>query len=325
MTRWTWHGVTLLLTAVALLATATGASAAAPTAITGPVTAVGATTATATGTVNPGGVATSWNVEYGTTTAYGSKLGLGERRLRDRQRRGVRHRSPASRREPRTTTASSRPRRPGRAMAATASSRRSRRRAPSRARRRRSRSRPPRLSGSVDPNATATTWWFDYGTSTSYGSKTTAKSAGSGTGPTSVSEHITGLQTGRTYHFRLVAMSDGGTTLGADASFRTSGSPFAVDRRCLLDHADRGAPERLCDAERAGDHLALRLRHDHVVRLEDGDQERRLGHERPERGGGDLRPEGVHDLPLPDRRLELRWHDVRQRPDVLDLACTRKS
>ena len=72
MTRWTRHGVTLLLTAVALLATATGASAAAPTAITGPVTAVGATTATATGTVNPGGVATTWHVEYGTTTAYGS-------------------------------------------------------------------------------------------------------------------------------------------------------------------------------------------------------------------------------------------------------------
>ena len=84
------------------------------------------------------------------------------------------------------------------------------------------------MNGSVDPNATATTWWFEYGTSTSYGSKTTAKSAGSGTGPGSVSEQITGLQTGRTYHFRLVAMSDGGTTHGADASFRTSGAPSAV-------------------------------------------------------------------------------------------------
>ena len=31
------------------------------------------------------------------------------------------------------------------------------------------------LNGSVDPNATATTWWFDYGTSTSYGSKTTGQ------------------------------------------------------------------------------------------------------------------------------------------------------
>src|SRR6476646_3332729 len=67
------NGVPLLLTAIVIFATAAGARAAAPTAVTGPVSAVGATTATVTGTVDPGGVATTWYVEYGTSTAYGSK------------------------------------------------------------------------------------------------------------------------------------------------------------------------------------------------------------------------------------------------------------
>jgi hypothetical protein len=84
------------------------------------------------------------------------------------------------------------------------------------------------LNGSVDPNGRATTWYFEYGTSTSYGSKTSAKSAGSGTGSTSVSAQVSGLTGGRTYHFRLVATSDAGTTSGTDATFVTSSAPSAV-------------------------------------------------------------------------------------------------
>ena len=36
------------------------------------------------------------------------------------------------------------------------------------------------VSGAVDPNGGATTWYVAYGTTTSYGSKTPAQSAGSG-------------------------------------------------------------------------------------------------------------------------------------------------
>src|SRR5207248_6642713 len=74
------------------------------------------------------------------------------------------------------------------------------------------------LNGSVDPDGRATTWYFEYGTSTSYGSNTSTKSAGSGTAAVSVAAQISGLTAGRTYHFRLVAMSDAGTPHGADAS-----------------------------------------------------------------------------------------------------------
>jgi hypothetical protein len=80
------------------------------------------------------------------------------------------------------------------------------------------------LNGSVDANGSATSWYFEYGTSTSYGSKTAAKSA-SGTNAASISASVSGLQAGHTYHYRLVATSDGGTTNGSDATFTTSGAP----------------------------------------------------------------------------------------------------
>ena len=34
------------------------------------------------------------------------------------------------------------------------------------------------LNGTVDPNGRPTTWWFEYGPSTSYGSRTTARNGG---------------------------------------------------------------------------------------------------------------------------------------------------
>ena len=39
------------------------------------------------------------------------------------------------------------------------------------------------VGGSVDPHGQATTWWVEYGTSTSYGSKTAAANAGAGSAP----------------------------------------------------------------------------------------------------------------------------------------------
>src|SRR5207302_347916 len=81
------------------------------------------------------------------------------------------------------------------------------------------------LNGSVDPNGRATTYTFEYGTSTSYGSKTGAKSAGSSTTAQHASFGISGLEAGRVYHFRIVATSDAGTSVGADESFTTVGAP----------------------------------------------------------------------------------------------------
>jgi hypothetical protein len=80
------------------------------------------------------------------------------------------------------------------------------------------------LSGTVNPNGVATTWQFDYGTSTAYGQSTAAMSAGAGTANSGVSAGLTGLTPGTTYHYRLEATSSGGTTDGADGIFTTASS-----------------------------------------------------------------------------------------------------
>ena len=82
-----------------------------------------------------------------------------------------------------------------------------------------------RLTGSIIPNSQATTWYFEYGTSTGYGSKTSVGNAGSGASSTNVSNSISGLAAGTTYHFRLDATNGSGTTFGSDQSFITTALP----------------------------------------------------------------------------------------------------
>ncbi len=203
---------------------ASSAQAAAPTATTGPTTSVGATSATVTGTVDPGGTSTSWYVEYGTSTSYGSKTsstsaGSGTSTanvsanlsgLTDgttyHYRVVATNADGTSRGDDGILTTLATPDvSTGSASSISASS--------------------ATLNGTVDPNGRATTYYFEYGTSTSYGTKTSSKSAGSATNAQSENAGISGLQAGHTYHFRIVASSDAGTTHGKDATFTTSSAP----------------------------------------------------------------------------------------------------
>jgi hypothetical protein len=78
------------------------------------------------------------------------------------------------------------------------------------------------LGGQVNPNGQPTTYRFEYGSTSSYGSVTPSVSAGSASGAVAVSQGVSGLAKNTTYHFRLVASwSTGATSRGADASFRT--------------------------------------------------------------------------------------------------------
>jgi hypothetical protein len=85
-----------------------------------------------------------------------------------------------------------------------------------------------KLNGTVDPNNEATTWYFEFGASTGYGTKTTVKSAGSGNKAVNASTTISGLAAGTTYHYRLVASNGSGTTFGSDESVTTDGPPTVV-------------------------------------------------------------------------------------------------
>jgi hypothetical protein len=84
------------------------------------------------------------------------------------------------------------------------------------------------LNGTVDANGRPTNWHFEYGTTTTYGTSTPTQNGGSGTTPIAVSAPISGLKAGATYHFRLVATSDGGTSNGNDQTFSIAGSPPGV-------------------------------------------------------------------------------------------------
>ncbi|EQD62782.1 hypothetical protein B1B_07110, partial [mine drainage metagenome] len=74
------------------------------------------------------------------------------------------------------------------------------------------------LNGTVNPNGAATTYQFEYGTTTSYGSFSPASPAAVGSGTSAVSESadITGLTAGATYDFRIVGTNANGTTDGAN-------------------------------------------------------------------------------------------------------------
>ena len=84
------------------------------------------------------------------------------------------------------------------------------------------------LNGSVDPNGSSTSFYFEYGTSGSYGTVTSTQSAGSGTSATPVNTTISGLAPGTTYHYRLDAVNGNGTTYGPDQTFTTTAGPPVV-------------------------------------------------------------------------------------------------
>jgi len=78
------------------------------------------------------------------------------------------------------------------------------------------------FNGIVTPNGAATTAYFEYGTTTSYGTKTPAVNVGSGISQVPVSTTVSTLLPGTTYHVRLVASNAAGQIAGADSTFITS-------------------------------------------------------------------------------------------------------
>ncbi len=84
------------------------------------------------------------------------------------------------------------------------------------------------LYGSVNAQGASTSYFFDYGKSTSYGSKTTLEPAGNGTQAITVSQSITGLQPGTVYDYRVGATNATGTTYGGNRTFTTPKIPLSV-------------------------------------------------------------------------------------------------
>src|SRR6266545_4680721 len=227
-------GATALAVAASMGA-GSAAAASAPSATTGPVTAVGPTTATVSGSVNPNGTATTWYVEYGTSTSYGSKTssagaGSGTSSISvSATLTGLKVGTSYHYRVVATNTAgtargadgvlgtSSAPQAvTGSASSVTPTS--------------------ATLNGTVNPGGRATNWYFEYGTSTSYGTRTATKDAGSGTSTVTVSAPVTGLATGRTYHFPTVTTKAASSVKDSSATLNASVNPNGQSTTVYFDY-----------------------------------------------------------------------------------------
>ncbi|MHB1511227.1 MAG: protease pro-enzyme activation domain-containing protein [Acidimicrobiales bacterium] len=222
-----------------------------PTVTTGSASSVSTTTATLNGTVNPNGAATTYQFEYGTTTSYGSfspaspaSVGSGTSAVAESA--GIAGLTAGVTYDFRIVGTSANGTTSGANLTFTTSATTPPSLPPPP-----SSSPPPPpppsppsapapsatttaatsvtgttaiLAGTVNPNGYATTYQFEYGTTTAYGSVAPAipASAGSGTSAVAESADLAGLTAGTTYDFRIVGTSANGTTDGANLTLTTS-------------------------------------------------------------------------------------------------------
>jgi hypothetical protein len=84
------------------------------------------------------------------------------------------------------------------------------------------------VHGKVDPNGTATTYFFQVGPTKLYNGNTARGTTGSGTKPVSVTGSVSGLAPSTTYHYRLVGQRGNRVFLGKDRTFKTARQPLGV-------------------------------------------------------------------------------------------------
>ena len=81
------------------------------------------------------------------------------------------------------------------------------------------------LNGTIDTDGYPSSWYFEYGPTTAYGSTTPIQNGGSPTEPTAVAATIANLLPTLTYHYRLVVTntSSGVVSFGDDETFASPG------------------------------------------------------------------------------------------------------
>ncbi len=77
------------------------------------------------------------------------------------------------------------------------------------------------LNAQIDPNGSSTSYYWEYGPSTTYGSRTPEVSIGEGQSAMPVPTHLEGLAADSEYHVRVVAVNAAGTERGSDITFHT--------------------------------------------------------------------------------------------------------
>jgi len=112
------------------------------------------------------------------------------------------------------------------------------------------------LTGTLVPGSLVTTYHFEYGPTSAYGSSTPDAQLPPGSTAQAVSAQVSGLRAGTTYHYRLVAGAADGTVAGADVAFATPARAAAAPR------PSSGAPAA---KQYAGFHFAVSVFPDALV------------------------------------------------------------
>ncbi len=86
------------------------------------------------------------------------------------------------------------------------------------------------LNGSVNPNSSLATAWFEWGTNSQLGNRTSDIGAGQGNYSSPVSFALTGLSDSTDYYFRLVAQNSYGTNYGTVYTFKTQNGAYTAPR-----------------------------------------------------------------------------------------------
>jgi hypothetical protein len=84
------------------------------------------------------------------------------------------------------------------------------------------------LTGSVKPNGADASYYFQFGLTKAYGGQTAIADAGAGVHAVKVSLPVTGLQPLTVYHYRLVAVSSAGASIGRDGTLLTTKVPLSL-------------------------------------------------------------------------------------------------
>jgi hypothetical protein len=178
------------------------------------------------------------------------------------------------------------------------------------------------LNGEVRPVGVETKYYFEYDTTTAYGSKTAETSVGSGGEFVAVSAPLTGLAPGTSYHYRLVATNSRGDDDGKRQRIRNAGRKAdSAHRTDIYPRLHQRHPQRRRLRKRRDHPVLLRIRHHGSLWA---------AHRRTRNRGSGIRgrkrsrqwPHARHSISLSDRCDKQLWNELWSRQNVLDAPGT---
>ena len=236
--------IAVIIAGAALALSVTGvAEAAAPVVVTGSATHIANSSAVLHGTVNPGGVDTDYTFSYGPTASYGSttaarSAGSGNKKVAVAETitglqpgttyhfriSGVSAAGSVSGADVTFTTTGNPPSAVWTGPATAVGTEKA------------------DVTGAINPNGAATTWYVQYGTTMNYGVQTYPQSIVAGSVAVPVTTPLSGLAPATLFHYRIVALHGSVASFGADGTFFTR--PLHAVKPGLTAHTRPGADRR---------------------------------------------------------------------------------